>query len=148
MRTLFFVIIVAFTSIASCQNTSTDHSFQLRIEQRILGDSITYSWEQANHFVNGLEAANRLRIIEAQLEVELNALKLSYDAAAVRIISYEDTIVPAHILKNIELVGQIDSHVQYEGDLETELKTQKNKKWKWLIYGGAIGYVLNFFFGG
>lgn len=141
-RILFFAIIVGLVSTVFSQNTNTDHSFKQRIERRIQGDSITYSWEKANHFRNGLEAESKLRILVNKLKVESASLEKAYTKSENRNISYQDTIVPALNEIISTKTQEIGKHVEYEETLEDNLKHQVKKKWTWLGVGTAIGIII------
>ena len=131
---LFLAIILGGTMIALCQNTNLD--------ARILKDSATYSWDQINEVVNGLENEKRLDSVYRTLLAENLSLSMGYNSIEKRLINYRDTIVPAYqnIIKTkdanfIQLTGLNES-------TETELKKQKVRKWFLVPLAVILGYLV------
>ncbi|MFK5981465.1 MAG: hypothetical protein QM499_01010 [Flavobacteriaceae bacterium] len=138
---LFIVIILGSISIASSQTTSLEE-----LNKRILGDSITYSWDQANEFVNGLKNEMKLDSIYLALKREnLNLLK-SYNSLELRLFNYKDTIVPAYksLIKTKE-DDIVDLNVLLKSS-EKSFSKQRGKKWRWgtiaLLGGTILGFIL------
>ena len=123
-----------FTSTVFSQIISTDE-----LNQRIKNDFVTYSWEQANEFVNGLENEAQLWESYKLLSKENNALLNSYIASEARNKNYEEDIVPAleSIIKTKD-ANFTDLNNVYKSS-ETLLKKQRRKKWLWFLIGAGAG---------
>ena len=126
-------------------NTITSFSQVISTEEinrHIVKDSATFSWEQANQFVNGLENERKLDSAFHRSKRENVTLLNSYNSLNKRFINYQDTIVPAYeqiILDNN--ANHSDLTILYE-DTEKLLGKQRFIKWIYAIVGVALGTVL------
>jgi hypothetical protein len=120
---------------AFCQTITTEE-----IQKRIKKDSVTYSWKKANEFVNGLENEVRLDTAYNILSRENEALLKTYNISQGRVISYQDTIVPA--LRSIIIINEanVEDLNKINKSSETLLKKQRMKKWWWFLlgFGGGV----------
>ena len=122
---------------ASSQTINTEE-----ISNRILQDSVSYSWKQANEFVNGLENEKRLDSVYRILVRENISLSKSYQSLEKRFINYRDTIVPAYeqVIQNKDANFEQLNNVHKSS--EKLLKKQRLKKWIWLVGAVIGGYVI------
>jgi len=117
------------------------------INKRILKDSVSYTWEQANEFVNGLENEVRLDSAYNKLSRENISLSNAYQSLEKRVLNYRDTIVPAYK----QIIAEKDLNFK---DLNTVnesseklLKAQTVKKWLWGIGGTLLGLMAGLLLG-
>lgn len=148
MKTLciYLSLMVGFISIGFCQSTITQGPISEKEARAIKKDSLTFSWEQGNKFVNGLENAARLDSTYQQLRLENTALYKSYQSLERERNRAYDTIIPAEQAKNFEFAKQVESQNKFIGVLESEVKRQTGLKWSWstiaLVLGSVLGIVL------
>ena len=134
---LFTVITLVFTTIAISQTISSEE-----IRKRILKDSATYSWEQVNEFVNGLENEVKLDSAFIALKRENASLFNSYQSLEKRFVNYTDTIVPAYqqVIADKE-ANHSQLSVLYK-DTEKLLGKQRFIKWVYAFVGILLGTVV------
>ena len=146
---LFTIIILGSTSIVFSQPISTEE-LNKRVEEfnkRITGDSITYSWDQANEFVNGLRNEVRLDSAYSKVIRENISLLDAYKSLEKRFLNYRDSIAPAQqdiIKADKETIRDLNNLIKGS---EKSFKKQRRKKWEWglisLFLGTILGIVLS-----
>jgi hypothetical protein len=131
------------SSIAYSQTISTEE-----LARRVLKDSVTYSWEQANEFVNGLENEKRLTSAFNLAKLETLALSMAYEESEKRNKDFKNITIPA-FEKTVEdlLLNAVDLTTLNEA-AKQEIKVQIKKKWKWGVIGTALGVLIGVLVGG
>ena len=134
---LSFATILVVTSTVFCQATSTED-----LNKRVQKDSVTYSWDKANEFVNGLENEAKLYDILKSYQTENFNLLKSYELSVKRNEIFEKNIVPELENKIKDIMANFVDATNLNEASKNEIKSQIKKKWTWSIIGTLIGFAV------